>query len=988
MRKILDIKDFRFKDTSFASLMTKRIFNVLLIATKYDSFILEDDGRIDEQIFNEYVSLNLHHPPRFKQVVSQEEALLALQEMHYDLIIQMPNMDDVDIFSIARDIKSIHNDIPFVVLTPFSKEVSKRLASEDLSAVDYVFSWLGNSELLLAIIKLIEDKMNVEHDTESVGVQIILLIEDSIRFYSSALPTLYKIVLEESKEFSKEALNEHQRMLRMRGRPKIMLARTYEEATEIYNKYEDSMLGIITDMSYMHNGVKDQIAGYHLVKSIRQHDQMLPVIFTSSETSNKSYAEELGCNFIDKNSKSFPLDLKRQVKNNFGFGDFIIINPDTGAEIMRIQNLKELQKKLPEIPVESLKYHMSHNHFSRFFYSRAMFPIAELMKQIKVTDFDDSEKARKLIAESISKYRRMKHSGIVAIFDREKFDEFSNFVRIGDGSLGGKGRSLAFMDNLVKAHFELNNYDNLPVRIPRTLVLCTDIFDEYMETNDLYNIALSDSSDEDILECFLNAALPERLTEDFWTFMQVLQAPIAVRSSSLLEDAHYQPFAGVYSTYMLPYTNDKEQMIKEMTDAIKAVYASVFYKESKTYMTATQNLIDQEKMAIVLQEVVGTQYHKHFYPTISGVARSLNFYPVGHEKVEEGIVDMVLGLGKYIVDGGTSLRFSPYHPHNILQLSTLDFALADTQRFFYALDLDSINKHISTNDGYNLLKLSLKDAEKDESIRYISSTYNPEDQTIYDGYYEGGRKVISFANILQHDMFPLAPILQEVLHIGQEEMGRPIEIEFAVDMKSREEACFYLLQIRPIVQNKELQIEDLTNVDISKSILYSQNALGHGITNDIYDIIYIKTANFDASKNTALVDEIERINKQFLDEDKGYILVGPGRWGSSDPWLGVPVKWSQISNAKVLVECNLDKYRVDPSQGTHFFQNLTSFGVGYFSINPFAEDGGIFDEEYLNLQPAIYESDRIRHVQFKAHITIKIDGTKRIGIVFKPNADN
>ena len=987
MREILDIKDFRFKDTSFASLMTKRIFNVLLIATKYDSFILEDDGRIDEQIFNEYVSLNLHHPPRFQQVKTKEEALLALQEMHYDLIIQMPNMDELEMFSVANDIKSVYDDIPFVVLTPFSKEVSKRLALEDLSAVDYVFSWLGNSELLLAIIKLIEDKMNVEHDTESVGVQVILLIEDSVRFYSSALPTLYKIVLEESKEFSKEALNEHQRMLRMRGRPKIMLARTFEEATQIYTKYKNSMLGVITDMSYMRNGVKDQIAGYHMVEEIRKQDQMLPIIFTSSETVNKKYADELDCNFIDKNSKSFPLDLKKEVKNNFGFGNFIIINPSTGEEIMRINNLKELQKKLPAIPIDSLKYHMSHNHFSRFFYSRAMFPIAELMKQVKVTDFEDSEKARMLIAESIAKYRRMKHSGIVAVFDREKFDEFSNFVRIGDGSLGGKGRSLAFMDNLVKVHFELNNYDNLPVRIPRTLVLCADIFDEFMEANDLYSIALSDATDDDILACFLKASLPDSLSEDFWTFVQVSKAPMAIRSSSLLEDAHYQPFAGVYSTYMIPYTDAKEQMVKEITDAIKAVYASVFYKESKTYMTATQNLIDQEKMAIVLQEVVGTQYNTHFYPTISGVARSLNFYPVGNEKVEEGIVDMVLGLGKYIVDGGASLRFSPYHPHNILQLSTLDFALADTQRFFYGLDLESGSKHISTNDGYNLLKLSLKDAEKDDSIRYISSTYLPEDQTIYDGYYDGGRKVISFANILQHDMFPLAEILQQVLLIGQEEMGRPVEIEFAVDMKSREEACFYLLQIRPIVQNKELQIEDLTDIDISKTILHCQDALGHGVTNDIYDIVYIKSADFDASKNTELVSEIEQINKQFLDEDKGYVLVGPGRWGSSDPWLGVPVKWSQISNARVLVECNLDKYRVDPSQGTHFFQNLTSFGVGYFSINPFLENGGVFDEEYLNSQPAIYESDRIRHVQFEKYLALKIDGTKRIGALFKPDAD-
>lgn len=983
MNKELDIQDFQFKDTSFASLMTKRIHNVLLIATKYDSFILEDDGRIDEQIFNEYVSLNLHYPPRFHQVISANEALERMDEMHYDLVIQMPNMDEKDMFAGANAIKSKHPDIPFVVLTPFSKEVSKRLATEDLSAVDYIFSWLGNSDLLLAIIKLIEDAMNVESDTESVGVQVILLVEDSIRFYSSALPSLYKIVLEESKEFSKEALNGHQRMLRMRGRPKIMLARSYEEAIDIYNKYKDSMLGVITDMSYKHKGKKEKLAGYYLAKQIKTDDPTLPIIFNSSETENKKYADELLCSFIDKNSKTFSLDLKQDIKKNFGFGDFLIINPRTGEDIMRIQSLKDLQRNVFNIPDDSLIYHMSHDHFSRFFYSRAMFPIAELMKRIKFSDLKDADHARETIHEAIVKYRRMKHSGIVAVFDRDSFDEFSNFVRIGDGSLGGKGRSLAFMNNLVKEHSELKDPFGLPVRIPRTVVIATDLFDEFMEMNDLYPVALSDASDQEIFDAFMNATLPSTLVKDFMAFFGVINSPIAIRSSSLLEDAHYQPFAGVYSTYMIPYVKNKRKMSELMGNAVKAVYASVFYRESKTYMAATQNVIDQEKMAIVLQEVVGSQYTSRLYPTVSGVARSLNFYPVGNEKVEEGIVNMILGLGKYIVDGGVSLRFSPYHPQNILQLSSVDFALRDTQRFFYALDLDAIDKPITMNDGFNLLRLSLKDAEKDDSIRYISSTYLPEDQNIYDGYYEGGRKIISFASILQHNMFPLADTLKKVLEIGQTEMGRAVEIEFAMDVKDRDNAEFYLLQIRPIVHNKELQSENLTSINPDDAILYSTNALGHGISNDVHDVVYVKTKNFDASHNNDLASEIDRINMKFLEDGTNYILVGPGRWGSSDSWLGIPVKWSQISNARVLVEYNLDNYRVDPSQGTHFFQNLTSFGVGYFSINPFMNDNGVFDEEYLNGYPAIYESEHIRHVRFKNPIVVKIDGTKRIGVVLK-----
>jgi hypothetical protein len=794
--------------------------------------------------------------------------------------------------------------------------------------------------------------------------------------------------MEESKEFSKEALNEHQQMLRMRGRPKIMLARTYEEAVEIYKKYYYNILGIITDMSYAHQGTKDKLAGYNFAKWVRTQGRFAPIVFTSSEVRNKEYADDLGCSFIDKNSKSFPRDLRKQVINNFGFGDFIIMNPETKKEIMRIRNLKDMQKNIFNIPDESLQYHLSNDHVSRFFYSRAMFPLAEWLKRIDVSDFSSMDEARQIIYDMIIKYRKVKNSGIVATFDKDRFDEFSNFARMGDGSIGGKGRSIAFMDNIVKEHLELNEDDNIPVKIPRTVVLCTDIFDEFMETNDLYPVALSDKPDDEILRYFLRAGLPDRLIEDFMVFLDAINAPIAVRSSSLLEDSHYQPFAGVYSTYMIPLMSDKYETLGLLSKAIKAVYASVFYRDSKTYMTATQNLIDQEKMAIVLQEAVGTNYGDHFYPTISGVARSLNFYPVGNEKAEEGIANIVLGLGKYIVEGGVNIRFSPAHPHNIVQLSSVDLALRDTQRFFYALDTKDVHKEFTTNDGFNFLKLSIKDAEKDDSIRYISSTYDPVDQVIYEGYYDGGRKIISFANVLQHNVFPLSEILQQVLKIGQTEMGRPVEIEFAVDLKDKGEGIFYLLQIRPIVQNKELQMDDLSRIKPEDEILHSTSALGHGVVSDVYDIVYVKTGDFNAANNTAIATEIDRLNAGFLEKEKNYILVGPGRWGSSDPWLGIPVKWSQISNAQVLVELTLNNYKVEPSQGTHFFQNLTSFGVGYFSINPFASNEGLFDEDYLNEQPAVFETEYIRHVQFAGPVVIKINGKKNIGTVLKPDIDS
>ena len=984
MSGIPDFKNLVFKDTSFANLMNKRIYNVLLIATKYDAFMLEDDGRVDEQIFNEYTSLSLRYPPRFTQVTTEEEALAELKDRNFELIICMPNMDNRDIFAAATEIKIHYPNIPIVVLTPFSKEVSKRIANEDLSAIDYVFSWLGNAELLLAIIKLIEDKMNAPDDTASVGVQIILLVEDSVRFYSSALPHLYKFVLEQSQMFAKEALNDHQRTLRMRGRPKIKLARTYEEAVRIFNQYRDNMLGIISDMSFMHDGVKDPYAGYKFGQYVRKTGLIIPFVLESSEASNKVYAKELGASFIDKNSKSYPQDLRKKIMQRFGFGDFVILNPQTKEEIMRIKDLKDLQKKVFQIPDDSLVYHLSRNHFSRFFYSRAMFPPAEVLKRVDVSDYKDMDEARKLIFDLIVQYRRMKNSGVVAVYQKERFDEYSNFARIGDGSLGGKGRGLAFIGAMVKRYPKLE-HDHFAVTIPKTVVICTDIFDEFMETNELYPVALSDVDDETILKYFLRASLPARLIEDLMAFFDVVKSPIAVRSSSLLEDSHYQPFAGIYSTYMVPKLEDKYDMLRTLSDAIKAVYASVFYRDSKAYMTATSNLIDQEKMAIVLQEVVGNRYNDRFYPTISGVARSLNFYPIGNEKAEDGIANIALGLGKYIVDGGQTLRFSPRHPHNILQMSTMDFALRETQTRFYALDLKNLADQFSVDDSFNLLRLNLKDADADGSLKFIVSTYDPYDQVIRDGYYPGGRKILSFVNVLQHEVFPLADTLDQILHVGQDEMGRPIEIEFAVNIDPQNPgfATFYVLQVRPIVDNKEVMEEDLTLVEQEDTILTSTSVLGHGIVTDVQDIIYVKTGAFCSSNNQSIAYDIEKMNRQFTGEEKNYVLVGPGRWGSSDSWLGIPVKWPHISNARVIVECGLENYRVDPSQGTHFFQNLTSFGVGYFTINPFKGDGW-FDEGYLNSLPAVEETEYLRHVRFDKPVVIKMDGKKSLGVVLKP----
>ena len=977
MSRLPNLREIVLRDTPFARLMTKRIYNVLLIATRYDAFTLEDDGRVDELIFNEYTSLSLRYPPRFTRVTDEEAALAELENHNYELVIVMPNMAGRDIFAAAASIKERYPDLPIVVLTPFSREVRERIAQADLTAIDYVFAWLGNPELLLAIIKLIEDKWNADDDLAEVGVQSILLVEDSVRFYSSALPHLYRIVLEQSREFSKEALNEHLKTLRMRGRPKIMLARSYEEAAQVLENYGDNLLGIVSDMSFMRNGEKDALAGYALAKMVKERDAHLPFILESSEAGNADYAERLGVPFIHKNSKTYPQDLRQIIMDQFGFGDFIIRDPQTGKEILRITNLKDLQQNLYNIPDEALRNHLSHNHFSRFFYSRAMFPPAELLKRVDVSEYAEMDEARRFIFDIIVEYRRIKNSGVVAEYRKDRFDAYSNFARIGNGSLGGKGRGLAFMGTLVAGHPRLDD-DRICVNIPRTVVICTDIFDEFMERNGLYPIALSDSSDAEILAAFERGVLPEALLDDLLALFDVVAHPIAVRSSGVLEDAHYQPFAGVYATYMVPRVSDKQAMLAMLRSAIKAVYASVFFKDSKAYMTATQNLIDQEKMAIVLQEVVGSEHGQYFYPTLSGVARSINFYPVGEEKPEDGVAKVALGLGAYIVDGGKSLRFCPAYPHNILQLSELRTVLREGQKEFFALDLSMLGQAPETDTEYNIRHLPVAAADDPETLRYAFSTLSLEDQRLTPGGTGAGRRVVTFSNILEYDAFPLARVISDLLRIGSRGMGRPVELEYAMDIREGK-AYFYLLQIRPIVDVSEET--ELTPDDLSRpALISSTSVLGNGMVEDVHYILYVRSDRFDALHSRDIAAEIGNINEQLTARGESYVLVGPGRWGSSDPALGIPVKWSHISGAKAVVECGLEDFRVDASEGTHFFQNLTSFGVGYFTIRPYQGDG-TFDEARLNALPAEYESHSLRLVKFPTPLFIKMDGRHSRGIV-------
>ncbi len=1004
-----------FKDTAFENLMQKRIFNVLLIASAYDAFMMEEDGRVEEQLYFEYTALNLSSPPRVTRALNSTEGIEIMKTKNFDLVIMMPGNDVSETFAGARRIRELYPEMPIIVLTPFSKEVSRRLSNEDFTGIDYVCSWLGNVDLLLAIIKLLEDKMNADNDINGVGVQMILLVEDSVRFYSSVLPIVYKFILKQSREFSTEALNEHEQMLRMRGRPKVMLARDYEEALELYDRYSDHILGVISDVSFMREGKKDPKAGIRLARELRERDPYLPLIIESSENENAHDVSEIGGTFIDKNSKKFPVDLGKAIINNFGFGDFVIRNPESGEEIFRIKSLKDLQKNIFDIPAEALYWHASFNDISRWLYSRAMFPIAEVIKHHRFRDLKDAPQVRKLFFDLIVKYRKMKNRGVVAIFQKERFDRYSNFARIGQGSLGGKGRGLAFIDSIIKKNPVCDNFDGISITIPRTVVLCTDIFDEFMESNKLYPIALSDAPDEEILDHFLKGKLPRRIKDDLLALFEVVDTPIAVRSSSLLEDSHYQPFAGIYSTYMVPKVSDPGEMLRMVTSAIKGVYASVFYSDSKAYMTATSNVIDQEKMAVILQEVVGREVEGYYFPSFSGVGRSLNYYPLNDEKPEDGVAEVAVGLGKYIVDGGLALRFSPRHPENVLQTSELSLALRDTQTRMYALDMkgdaretsisgQKIDKpasapSLSVDDGYNVAKLRVQDVAEKGALKYMVSTFDFRDNVIRDSDFGEGRRVVTFNNVLKHKAYPLAESVDFMLTTGQEAMQRPVEIEFAgmigpdpkmIGPGEKHKGRLYWLQIRPIVDRKETVDEALMATPDEKLLLKSGTALGHGNIEGVNTVVYVRPEKFSSSNNSLIAREIEKINRGFLDREERYILIGPGRWGSSDTSLGIPVKWPAISAARLIVESSLPNYRIEPSQGTHFFQNLTSFGVAYFTIDTNArkKEGDpvtdLYDVEFLNSQPAVYESDFVRIVTFQTPLAIGVNGLKGTGVVVKP----
>ncbi len=977
-----DLKTYEFKEVSFKQLMQNRIYNVLIICSNYDFYLLEEDGRIDEQIFLEYTSLSLRYPPNIIHAPDSKTAKNILKEQSIDLIIIWLS-GSKDNLSMSDRIKQEFPKIPIVALSNYPGELQKLINKNQSKSIDYVFKWNGNINIFIAIIKLVEDSMNAAKDINEIGVKAILLIEDSIEFYSRYLPLIYNILFTQTQSFIQDGLNEHRKIMSKRGRPKILLAKTYEEASSIFETFKDHFLGIISDVTYYKNGKKNKQAGFEFLKFLRNKDCLLPVIIQSSDEENFKKATELNARFIHKLSETLSIELKSHITKYFSFGDFEFWDPIKQKIIIRADDLRKFQHALPKVSIESIVYHAKRNDFSKWLQSRALFPLANLFATIEYEDFSKDDHIREFLSAAVKAFRIYRSRGIIAKFDKKQYDEYLIFSRIGDGSLGGKGRGLSFIDQFLKRNALDQKYENIVVSIPRTVVLSTEVFDEFMEMHNLHEFVAQTHDDQAILNEFILNDLPGWAISDIRVFLESLKNPIAIRSSSVLEDSLYQPFAGVYATYMLPNTQiDKfEQMVHT---AIKSVMASAFYQNSKAYIKATPYTIEDIQMAVILQEVIGNQYEDLFFPNISGVARSINFYPIGEEKSTEGIAQIAMGLGKIIVEGGKTLRFSPYHPKNILQLSTTKTALKDTQKYFFGLHMNPDSYHVSLDESVNIKKVNLREAKDHKALRYVASTYDMHSNQIRSGVFHEGARILTFESILNQDNFPLAEMLKDLLSIGKKEIRHPVEIEFAVNLDVPEGTpkIFSFLQIRPIMENNDYKHIMPDDIDLVDTILYSESALGNGKYEGLEDIVFVKPDVFDQAKTREIALHIDDLNSKFENQDKNYILIGPGRWGSSDPWLGIPINWSQISAAKIIVESGLEDYHIDPSQGTHFFQNLTSFKVGYITINTHVGEG-FLDIDYLNKQEAVYEDEYLKQVKFNKELLIMIEGKNNRAVIYK-----
>ena len=984
---------------TYTSLMERRVRRILLVCNNYDSFALEEDGRIDVQIAQEYAELNLSNPPSITRAEITDEALDLVKsqkskaESHdadapFDLIITVYSAGGLDVFDFAAESKRLLPDCPIVLLSSFSKEVYRRVEQQDKTNIDYLFNWNNSTDLIIAIIKLIEDRMNAEHDILSEGVRAILLVEDSVRYYSTYLPLLYKLVLHQNQIAIRDALNEKQQLLRKRARPKVLMATCYDEAIELYNRYKENIIGVISDVGFvLHKGEPSSAekldAGVDLCRLIREDNPTMPFLMQSSQESMKSVARKLNVGFVVKKSKTLTQELSAYIEREFGFGDFVAVDPRTGKEIGRASDLEGFERIISSISSAAFRRLSDNNYLSKWLFARGLFAIGHEVHQLTIQDDADIENIRQTNIRLIHDYRINQALGVVAKYDPETYNSTIYFSRCGDGPMGGKARGLAFLNHILQKHDLFDRWENIRILVPRTMVITTDYFDRFINDNGLQYVINAELTDEELLSEFVSASLPSKLVQALRHFIRATKRPLAIRSSSKLEDNYYQPFAGVYSTYMIPHTENEDQQLRLLTKAIKSVYASVYFAASRGYILSTGNLPSEEKMAIVMQEVCGEAEGNYYFPVISGVARSVNFYPVGKEKPEDGIVKIAYGLGKAVVDGEQVLRFSPKYPKNVMQTSTVDLAMRETQQSMLALSLSPEKFKTSIDDAVNLERIPIHDCGQFESLKLIASTYDRENMRIVDSCYPDGPRIVTFAPQLKFNTFPLAEIIRTLLDIAQQEIKCPVEIEFAVNLE-HEPQIFHVLQIRPISSDSLSAKVEWESIDETGAFLRSGSALGVGKIEEVTDIIYLKKEAFDVLRTREMAATLREWNNRLRTEGRQYLLIGYGRWGSQIPTLGVPVQWSDISEAKAIAECSLENFRIEPSQGSHFFQNMTSFNVGYMNVDSWARPlTDVYDQSVLDAQPAVEETELVRHVRLDKPLEMYIDGFENKAIVKK-----
>ena len=975
-------------------LMARKVQNILLVSSLYDSYTLErgtmeEEGRLSEVVFSDYLDLNLSRAPRVERASDGRQAFEMLKGGHYDLVICMLRMGEMDLQYFSRRAHDVAPEVPVVVLASSLRELTQLEALGHLPHVDRLFLWHGDHRLFFAIIKYVEDRLNVERDTAVAGVNSIILIEDSVRFYSSYLPMLYTELVKQTQAVMTDTVNRIQRLIRMRARPKILLATSYEEGEELYERYRDNVLGVVVDVAFPRKGELDEKAGVEFARMVKRTSPDLPVLLQSSVKSNRKFADLLGAGFIHKQSRKLLAEVRGFMQNHLGFGEFVFRAEDL-TEVARARDLRSLSQAVMTVPEESLLHHAGRNHFSTWLMARTEFDLARALRPLKVEDFRSPQALRDYLRNVLLAHRDRARAGVVSEFSSRDLGSPNMFVRIGSGSLGGKGRGLAFVNSLLNNYKVAHHVPGVRVFVPPTAVLATGVFDQFMEDSGLRALVLENLADEEIRKGFMASRLPTDAVRDLRAFLQEVRYPLAVRSSSLLEDATYQPFAGVYQTFMLPNNHpDLKVRLKELANAIKLVYASTFYVDARSYIETTPNRLEEEKMAVVIQQVVGRQHEDYLYPAFAGTARSRNFYPLEGMEADDGIASVALGLGNLVVDGERCLRFSPPHPHRLYQFSSVTATLKNAQREFYALDLSRAGPSgdRAVEPRANLAHLGLDVAEQHGTLAPVGSTYSPDNDAIYDGVSRRGQRLVTMAGVLKGDSFPLSETLSFLLQIGAAGFSGPVEMEFAVNLRSsrNERHEFGFLQVRPLSVGADIQNVTLDGVESDQAICLSNRALGHGLCCDIADVVYVCPETFDRGRTVEIAAEIGVVNSRLSEEERRYVLIGQGRWGSSDRWLGIPVGWSQVSGVGCFVETDMVDASVEPSQGTHFFQNITALGIEYFTVN-FGPEGGLVDYEWLDALPAAYEGEFVRHVRLGKTLEVAVDSRSRRGVIMKPGS--